>query len=464
MILSRNKGLIILVILSLLLIFSNSAFAQELTFKEGINLGLKNNIELVRMQKNLEQLKRNLEKTKASSGWQVDTNAKAQISNFINDRANNNEDDKFQEFDLSVLATKNYWSGLTLKPEVYDEAQFQLSLTQDLYPRIPIKSEQSYIKQKLELRQTQAEFQQKVNSKIITWAEDYLNLIRLKESYNVAKQKYKLTQKKLDEVLAKQKIDEAGELELLSAKANLKEAQYNLKNAESNYKEAKRSLANELGISKEDNLALMDNSKYLIQLRDTANSFSIKLDNKDRLVDLAMDNSVELLKNELNKRSSEHELRWSKLANQPDLNLKGKYNTPNEEWSAGVNLSYNIFDSGQQELEIENFTEKIDTIKKEHQDLVKELKLRLDKLVNRLEANQSNLEAKEFSLEKAKLDVEIASRQLERGLLGQLEFLKKNLALEEARVNFVAAKDKLLFSKLKLIEYIGTKDFLGGKN
>ncbi|SDC87695.1 MULTISPECIES: TolC family protein [unclassified Candidatus Frackibacter] len=480
MTLPRGRLLVMLVILFAILLFSNSALAQEMTFEEGVHWGLKHNIEIMKMKQNLNQLKRGLKEIKAGSDWQLDTTIKTQVNNFDTDKisdidsSSDGEDNNFQELDISLSATKDYWSGLSLRSEVYsrndnlsadsiNDAEFQLNVDQNIYPRLPINAEQNYIKRKMDLKEAQVALKDEKNSKIINWTEAYLNLLRLKESYGLANERYKIAQKELDEVMAQKKVGEAGELELLSAKANLKEAQYQLKNTKNNYQQAKKALSNQLGLSNEKSLKLNASSDYLVQLKAIINSSSIKLHDKPRLVELAMDNSVKLLKNKLSKKKAEYELHWSKLEDKPDINLNGNYNSLNQEWSAGINLSYNIFDSGQQELAMKDLNEQIEITNREYQDIVKGLKLEIDKLVTRIEANQNNLEGKELRLEKAKLDKKIGKRQLERGLITQIEFHKKELALQETRINLKEAKDKLLLSKLELIDYIGSKEFWGGK-
>jgi len=480
MTLPRGRLLVMLVILFAILLFSNSALAQEMTFEEGVHWGLKHNIEIMKMKQNLNQLKRGLKEVKAGSDWQLDTTIKTQVNNFDTDKisdidsSSDGEDNNFQELDISLSATKDYWSGLSLRSEVYsrndnlsadsiNDAEFQLNVDQNIYPRLPINAEQNYIKRKLDLKEARAALKDEKNSKIIDWTEAYLNLLRLKERYGLANERYKIAQKELDEVMAQKKVGEAGELELLSAKANLKEAQYQLKNAKNNYQQAKKALSNQLGLTNEQSLKLNASSDYLAQLEAIINSSSIKLNDKPRLIELAMDNSVKLLKNKLSKKKVEYELHWSKLEDKPDINLNGNYNSLNQEWSAGINLSYNIFDSGQQELVTKDLNEQIEITNREYQDIVKGLKLEIDKLVNQIEANQNNLEGKELRLEKAKLGKKIAKKQLERGLITQIEFHKKELALQEAKINLKEAKNKLLLSKLELIDYIGSKEFWGGK-
>ena len=463
----KHKALIIFVITVAVLLTTSSGFAEELTFEEAVEVGLENNLELVRAQDNVKQLQRELKKIKTGSDWQVDVAAESRVNNFTDQILNTNDgDSNSKELDMSISATRKYWSGLTLQPEIYfsdddleagqqEDAEFKFSVTQDLYPKKPIGAEQNYIQQELELKKAQAELADEKNNKIIGWVEQYLNLLRVKHKYNLAQQNYHLYQDELDEVLAQQKIGEAGASDLLQAKANLKEAQYQLENSRDDYQQSKKSLRNDLGLLSEQELKVSNNTNYLVAIRKIAASATDKLDKLEQLFSSAKESNQQFLTAKLNYKSAKYNLDWEQLEDKADVNLIGSYDSAEQKWQAGVSVAYNVFDSGKQEYETENLKQELDILQQEQLDIIKDIELKVEELVNQVKAEQTNLAAKKHLLEKAKLDKEIAKKQLAAGLIDRLKFNKEKIALEEAEINLKEAQDDLLISKLELIDYLG---------
>ncbi|ADL13420.1 TolC family protein [Acetohalobium arabaticum] len=461
----RNKLLVLVISLFLVTASATTVLAKEITFKEAVKQGLKNNLELVKSRSNLHQLQRELKIIKAGSDWQVDADTEINNSgdNFL---ANGESEDELDELELTLTGSKTYWSGLVLETDLdyqqadllekaaQDSLEFDFSAVQDIYPQVPTAAEQDYIQQKLEIEKAETRLAEEQNNKVINWTADYLELLRLQKSYQLAQKNHQVAEQELAEAVAQQEIGEAGKIELLRAQAELKEREYNLKTAENDYQQARQALADELGLSDGDKLVLANKTNYLTELKEIAASFPIDLTNKTALINLAVDNSVELTAKKLDIRSAEHKLEWKKLEDKPEIDLKGSYDSAAEEWQAGVVVTYNLFDSGRQELEVENLREEAATFKREEEQLIKDIKLEVADLSSRIPAKQADLEGAEFSLAKAELEKAVAKKQLEQGLIDQLEFRAEALALQEAKINLQAAEDELLITKLELIEYV----------
>ncbi|AGB41307.1 outer membrane protein [Halobacteroides halobius DSM 5150] len=460
MVLAKNKLLIILVMTTLVLVNSNISLAAELTFKEAIELGLKNNLAITKAESNVRQLQRDLKRIKAGANWQVDLEGANGKNIFQVSKGGGNS------LKFSLAGTKSYWSGLTLTPQFNFKDQdlsqgelldnnlnFSLSATQSIYPQLPVKSKQNYLKTKLKLQTARKKLADIKNDKLITWANNYLSLKRQKKRYKLAQVKSKLAQRKLAHSLAHQKINEVGKIAVLSAKANLKDAQYNLKKIENKYQQAQQNLFNQLGLSLNNDLVLTNNSHYMKKLKKIADSFLPKLDDKSKLIALAKNNNLKLLQNKINQQSLKYDLRWQKLKNKPTVNLNGYYDSNN--WNLGIAISYNLFNGGKKELKTKNLTKKLNFFNQKYQSLIKDLKLKVDGLINEIKANKINLAAQKLRLKKARLNNQIAKKQFEEGLFAQVAWQEKKIALNEVRINWQAAKDKLLISKLELIDYIG---------
>ena len=465
-----KKILITTIITAVVILTVNPVQAEEsISLRTAVELGLKNNQEIINAVQQRNQLQRELKIIKANSDWQLRTDFESSSSHF-NDRilnAGDNEDNTQHQLDLALEAEKNYWSGLTINPEIYwseddlssdlrQEPEFRLSLTQDLYPSLAVTNEQNYVQQQLELEYAQAELEQKKNSKIITWVNDYLAVLRRQENYQLAQQRYKLAEQELEDVIAQKKINEAGEIEVLKVKSELKEAESQLQSARTDYQNSKQDLYNQLDLSDEHKLVIDEDTSYLKTLQSQVKSNDLQLDKQDRLLELARADNLELLQNKIKQASTENEVQWQQLEQKADVNFLGSYDTKEEEVQAGISINYNFYDSGQSDLELENLTEELATIKQEKSSILKEIKLELQQLIDEVENRRINLERAEYSYERAQLAEQIAQKQLEQGSINQLEFKDKKIAYQVAGVELKEAQDELLVSKLELLDYLGT--------
>ena len=461
------RSLALLVTVLLVSSFNVVAFAGEIGLEEAIAVGLNHNSDILDLQDNLESIERELKQLKAEDNWQLDLT----VDGYANEL---NFDDESSDVEFSITGSRTYWWGLTLESELYgagnysteeelsnDETGLKLSLSQNLYPSIPTEREQSYINKELDLQVAQKQLEEEKEAKIITWLGDYLNLLRLKEKQELAVQQNELALNNFKEVSAKQEINEASEIDILTAQIEVQQAQYSLKEAANNYQQAKKSFYSQLKLNIEDELLLNEDSDYLLMIKDLARATELDLENKSRLLDLGIANSVEIFESCLEQQSKKDDLKWNKDDDKPDIDLTGSYDS-NKQWGVGVSLSYNIFDSGKQRLTEETLQAELATLKRKYDDLITDLSLELDQLIDQLKLNENSLKAKELSLAKASLEAKIAKEQLKIGLIDDFELKEKDLSLKEAKINYSGVEDSLLVNKLELIKFLGKVDFRGG--
>ncbi|WP_018248859.1 TolC family protein [Orenia marismortui] len=462
------KLLLLSVMMILLASFEMTAFAAEITLQEAIEAGLNNNSDILDAKDNLVSIERELKQLQADDDWHLDLN----VDSYAHEL---DLDDELSDVEFSITGSKTYWGGLTLESELYgsgdyssqedlsdDETGLKLKLSQDLYPRIANQSEQSYIKTQLDLQAAKSELEEEKQAKIITWIRDYLNLLRLKEKYEVAVKKNELALNNFKEVNDKKRINEASEIDILTAQIELEESQYNLKEADNNYQQAKKSFYHQLKLENQDELVLSGDSKYLVMLEEMALSQEINFDDQAKLLDLSSVNSVDLLKNKLQQDSIRDDLEWSKAEDKPNLDLTGSYDSVDQDWGVGLSLSYNLFDSGKQKLAEEDLEAELNSLEREHNDLIRDLSLDLEEIIDQIRLTETKLGTKKLSLSKTKLEKKIAEEQLARGLIDKWELKEKKLALREAEINQKEVEDELLVNKLELIKLLGMGYFEGG--
>ena len=159
--------------------------------------------------------------------------------------------------------------------------------------------------------------------------------------------------------------------------------------------------------------------------------------------------------NLLDQDSARKEAEWNLAKDKPQINLSGGYDHQGSVWYAGIELTYNLFDGGEQKLKSQEYEAKLNTLEDNYLHLVNELEFQLDNLINQLELNNMNLTGKTFSYQKAKLEEKLWQEQLEQGLVSKRSFQEKLISWGETEIELKSAEDAILISKLRLAHFLG---------
>lgn len=454
----RNKKFIFLILLLLVVVIPGVVSATDITLKEAIEIGLTNNNEIRAIQKNVNDLKRELASIMAQEDWQIKLGA---------DYANNVEDEK-NNLVGEVNISKEFPSGLTINPEISISEDdltpdLILKITQPIFPSTPTELTRSYYKTERELLKAQQNLAEQKTSKILSWLESYLDLSRMIEQKEIYQQGIKKAEDNLEKVLKKQEIGEAGKEEVLTAKLSLKEAKYKLQETENEITEARLSLYQELGLKNQENFNLEAQSQFLDQLRRKADELAgkyLEMDDLDLILRVEQ-NNYDILANRIDREILEQELEWLKAERKVNLDLSGSYDTDKEEFTISLDLSYDLYDGGQYKLELEEIEAEIEDKLADHNDLYNNLQLQLKQHRNTIDLAKSALEKEKLSLEKSKYEAEVAKQQLEMGLIDYLEYQEEWLDSKEGEINLRSIQDQLLINKLELIKFVNIDELQG---
>ncbi|WP_027338975.1 TolC family protein [Halonatronum saccharophilum] len=450
----KGSRLLLLVLISLLF-FTNKSWASEITFQQVVEGALETNSDIIRAREEVEKIERDIEKVKADLNWQVDLSGSSGVNS--SDDANLN---------LSLGGDRSYLGGLRLRPEVYieerdvfeglsNELGFKFNLSRDIYPRIPSGEEKRLITLEYRLEEAKRSLDQEISRKLIYWLEGYFDLIYLKKRVELDREQEVLARDNLDKTLARQKIGEAGEEEILTARIQLMEGEYSLRERKNNYEQRRRIFYNELRIEGELLLSLDARKDSFKEMEGLLEGLDFNLEDRSNLLESIMENNSEFFRNKNSQKLLEYDFQWSKVNNNLGVSLNGSYDSLRDDWSARINVTYNIFDGGQRKLEEEDFELQSNELERNYREIIERLELDLDTLINDIELSQMNLKQRDLRLDRANLEEMAARQRLERGLINEVTYEEKRKALEEARLSFKEAEDRLLISKLRLLEALG---------
>ena len=475
---SNSFFILFLIIFTSFILTGENVQAKEISLEEALNWGIENNSSIKEIKDNIETIERSLTLINTEYGFKTKISANPIIAGGFEEQTDDNsngivEEDTSSESSsspkITLKTTKLFPNGIFLQSEISikEEDLFDLeklsegpdsvfSATKNLYPVIPITTEQEKYLTSNNLLKARENLTWQQESKKIEFLESYLNLLRLQERLSLAKTNFQYAQDDLDKILKKIEIGEAGERQEIEAKITLKKAEIDFLQAQNTFLQQKNRWYLNLGLPEETEVLLVENSTFLKEILEWADSLEFNL-KEEELIELAVDNYYRIRNILLDQDSAQKEAEWNLTKNKPQVDLFGAYNGKDNSWGIGIELSYDIFDGGKQKIEDEGYQAKIENLKDDYLQIVSELKLELSDLINQQEINSLSLEEKLMSWEKAKLEEESYQIQLQQGLISDSEFQYRMLNWQEAEIDLKSVKDDILINKLRIAHFLGIR-------
>ena len=469
-----------MVVICVLVVFSLQVHAEGLTLKQAIKQGVSSNSTLREYRYKINNLQRKSAKLQAKMFWQVDlaggTNYKRETVKEPNELGEMKENiEKRKQVNLNLQGNRTFGWGLKLNPtlsltqekleskafdfdNLEDKIEADLTLTQRLYPWIPSELRQECYSVQVDLQRAKDKLNWQRKKKKIDWTAAYLNLLRLQQKKKIAVDSYKLAKQNLEQVKHQQEIQEAGETKVLQAKIRVKKAKESLVKAKNDFKQAKKDWLQELGYNQGQKIVLEKSNSYLKTIRKKAADLNIEKMDSNQLIKKVEQVHPDAEYKRNKKELVTKQLKWAQAEGKPKFELTGNYDYQSEDWKVGININYNLFDSGYQELSIKDYQDQLVKLKKDYQNLVKSLEVQLNNLLNQLQQAELKLKEEKVKLEKLKLEKKLFKKQLQAGGIVEDKFKQKKNQFRQARVDIKIKKDQILINKLRLMRFLGQGD------
>ncbi len=468
---SKDRGLKITVILIILSIFMalNTAAAEEREFSQALSRGLDNNLELQEKKNEVEDLKKDLKIIEAESGWQLGVEADyTEVSNQEQEvnqpnRTENRDDNValngddssslMEEGGESVLKLeRNFESGFSMTNELsyndQGEDEYILNLNYPLLPNSPGEIEQNKYQLEKQLLIAEEEYNTLKNEKLTEWISSYLDLLTLKDNLKSLKKSMEQAENNLNEVEKKAEIKEAGESEILAAEAAFLEAEDSYKNQEANFETQQDNLKVELGLKEKEILKLSLEGEFIELLQK-----EVKPDidgDFDQLFEQYLKNNNTLTAQKINLKLEEKQLNWKEADSSISLSLNGSYNSNSEEKTAGISLSYDLYDGGQAELEEGKIEDEIALAEQRIEDTKSNLKIELKSQMDSLETAERELRKEKVSLKQSELEYQDAEDKLDDGTINQSSYLESKIEYLNAHRKYKETENNFTVENIRL--------------
>src|SRR6056297_3058072 len=410
----KHRVILSVVLFIVILLASTAVKAADSDLKKLFTTGLDNNLDIVKLENEISTLKRNLQLNKARTDWQVDVGVNKLIVEDDSPVSMNSD-----KIDLST--NKNFLNDkINFSTNAsYDfdgtEIIYGVNLNINLFPNIPSESIKNLMNLNNQLNTKLKELYSKKAELVKDWLEKYLQLVNLDENIDILNQRLKIAKDNYTEIQQSIEIDEAGQQKLWEAELILKE-----------------------------------DDSILIKLRELTEVVNIDNIDREQILAQIVKTSSQFAANVSQNEYLKQELKWLKKEEAPEITLQNNYNSERE-FSATLNVNYNLFDSGIQDMQKENKRLEIVNNEITFEQLYEQSTNRLDNIINQIELANLNLKRKQLKYDKAVHNSLIASRQYEAGAV-EKEVLKNSLLSENSSLAALnGAYDNVFLNKLDIL-------------
>ena len=430
------KYKILITVISLISLNTNSQ--EVLDLKKATAITLENNLN-IKISENFEKISDN-NTSFLNSGYLPTISAG---SNFI--KSNQNVEIKTPsglEGTLENIESDSNSANISMNFIIVDGAGRKFNYR---------KSKELFNKSKLEVVEV-------IENTIFQLYTVYFEACRLIEEQTIYKNNLDISQSRLDRKRLELEYGQSTSLEVLNAEVDFKNDSINYLNTISNLSNVKRDLNLIMNVDSEEIFELITEVNFLEfkELNDAysgakENNTSLKIDNKN----------VSISKNEMMATKSTYlptigligSYGWNESINDNPYAFFNK--NINDGFSAGVSLSWDIFNSGRKIIANKNAK-----IKYENSKIEKERKMNLffNELNSIYQTHTNNLyifEVQEKNLETNKLNFDRNLEQYKLGRLSSIQFRDAQLKLQRAELQKNTSKYNTKISELALMKISG---------
>ncbi len=438
---------------------------MELSFSRAVKVGLDRNDSILQRKDKVASLERKLAEIGSRDDWEWDLDVEGRV---VSDNTQTTSRKKMATLELK----KTFAQGLNINPKFYlkeeeiledglsrDSINLDISLEQQIYPLQLEKNDKYYLKTKIRLAKAQAKLWQERQQKLVEWLADYLRLIELKIEVELDREAYQIQQRKLEQVKNIYQARASEEEDLIQAKINLKKEKRYWEESKNKYQQRYHELKQELGLTSEEELEVATTKEFNLETVANLEVDLPDLEEEEKLLELATENSKDLLMQQLEKKQVLREEEWQSKAEEPRVDLKADYDYNSQQWQVAVNITDQLFSGSTDKLAREELEQDLEQLKREKDDLVDELNQEIDELVGEITVNQLKVAEEELEVKKAKLAVKQSREELTEQEISQIEHDRELLALKEAKFDLKRQEHDLLVAKYELIKLLGILKF-----
>ncbi len=406
----RNTGIMFLIML-----FSIPIFAQRITVQEAAAMAIKNNKDIKIGMIEVEKSKLDVNKAWKNAYFKINYNATA--------------NKYFKEI-------KSPFTGN------YDQSYgHNVTLTQPIYTGGAIKSGIEIGKSYLSLMELSLDKIRK--DTILSTIQAYIDVYEAENTLDVLKKSKEALAKNYEEQKEKYKLRLVTKPEFTEAERSLKAIEAEVIQQTSNIEIAKEALGNIIGVKDSSSIEIVP---FTVEEKFTK---SINLKNDlDSLTTRNTEYQMALKQKEISRKNIDLE----KADTRPKVSGVITYGTSdnkkmsemskgkNYNGTIGLNLSWQLFDWGENKLDVEKAKRNYEIKEIEAEKSLDDLKVGMKKVYYQLQALEKSLEAQKIAVEKAEEVYELEQERYSYRLITMRDLLDAETNLRQSRTNYISSK------------------------
>jgi len=406
----RNTGIMFLIML-----FSIPIFAQRITVQEAAAMAIKNNKDIKIGMIEVEKSKLDVNKAWKNAYFKINYNATA--------------NKYFKEI-------KSPFTGN------YDQSYgHNVTLTQPIYTGGAIKSGIEIGKSYLSLMELSLDKIRK--DTILSTIQAYIDVYEAENTLDVLKKSKEALARNYEEQKEKYKLRLVTKPEFTEAERSLKAIEAEVIQQTSNIEIAKEALGNIIGVKDSSSIEIVP---FTVEEKFTK---SINLKNDlDSLTTRNTEYQMALKQKEISRKNIDLE----KADTRPKVSGVITYGTSdnkkmsemskgkNYNGTIGLNLSWQLFDWGENKLDVEKAKRNYEIKEIEAEKSLDDLKVGMKKVYYQLQALEKSLEAQKIAVEKAEEVYELEQERYSYRLITMRDLLDAETNLRQSRTNYISSK------------------------
>jgi TolC family type I secretion outer membrane protein len=258
----------------------------------------------------------------------------------------------------------------------------------------------------------------------------------------------------LKNVQAQYQVGTVAKTDVLRSEVEVANAEQTLIKAENAYELAIASLNNVVGMPLETQVNVKDQLKY--------QQVSITLDDS---IKKAQVNRPDLAQAEISVAVAEEGVNGAKAGYRPTVGLSASEGwsdtsfpgTDNNTWSVGVSANWNVFDAGLTNSKVKQQVSNLEKVRQQAQQTKDSAQLEVRQAYLNLKEAEKRIATSQVAVNKAEEDFKIAQVRYTSGVGTNLDVIDSQVALTQAKTNYVQALYDYNTSRAKLEKAIGAK-------
>ncbi len=280
----------------------------------------------------------------------------------------------------------------------------------------------------------------------------YFAVLQARNLLEVSKQSVDNLEAHLKNVQAQYSVGTVAKSDVLRSEVELADAQQSLIKAQNNYDLAISSLNNVIGLPLDSEISIKDDLKYVQNSLTLDNSISFALANRPEAVQAQL--QVDYAKQGMKVAQSgrKPELSFNAGTGWSDNDFPG---AENNEWSLGISANWNVFDSGLTKAKVKQADFGIDKANEQAKQTKDSIQLEVRQAYLSMKEAEKRISTSKVAVDKAEEDFKIAQVRYSAGVGTNLDVIDAQLALTQAKTNYIQAMYDYNTSKANLDKAMG---------